>query len=184
MTESDLKKLIKSNLNYERIGYFSCVILHQNREFLAWYAALRIGEIIKEFYNNMESNILLCLKLETLLQRLNEMGENDILLLSVNNPNFNSILSHVVSEVLNNHKNIVFIGTRDNSDLRKIKDITLNVIEVEGLNEKLHIFVNINEKGKKKLELSMPDKSLISKYNNRKRELLMEAVKKPKMDLI
>jgi len=150
----------------------------------AWYAALRIGEIIKEFYNNNASTILLCLKLETIIQRLNKMREKDILLLSVNNPNFKSILSLVVDEVLNNHKNIVFIGTRDNPVLRKIKDITINVIEVEGLNEKLHIFVNINEKGKRELDLSMPDKSLISKYNNRKRELLMEAVKKPKMDLI
>lgn len=154
MTESELKKFIESNLNHERVGYFSCVLLHQNRESFAWYAALRIGEIIKEFYINKTSDILLCLKMENLIQILNKMRENDILLLSVNNPNFKSISGHVVSEVLNNHKNIVFIGTSDNSDLRKIKDITINVIEVEGLNEKLHIFVNINEIGKKKIKES------------------------------
>lgn len=184
MTESELIKFIESNLNHERVGYFSCVLLHRNLELLAWYAALRIGEIIKEFYINKISDILLCLKMGNLIQILNKMRKNDILLLSVKNPNFKSISGHVFSEVLNNHRNIVFIRTSDNSDLRKIKDITINVSEVEGLNEKLHIFVNINERGKKKLNLSMPDKSLISKYHNRKRELLEETIKKPKMDLV
>ncbi len=111
MSEKKLIEYIEGNLNSDRAGFFSCVILHQKLEDLALYVALRIGEIVKEFYNNMKSNILLCLKIDNSIAKLNSMGENGTLLLSVHNPNFKSISSHIVSEFLTKRKSIVFIGT-------------------------------------------------------------------------
>ncbi len=48
ISESEFIKFIENNISQGE--YFSCVILYESNGNLAWYAALRIGEIITDIF--------------------------------------------------------------------------------------------------------------------------------------
>lgn len=86
--EKDFIKLIKDNLS--QANYFSCVISYENYEDLAWYTALRIGEMIIDYFESEMSkqiDIHLSFKIDKIIFKLNEMKENDVVLLSIDNKN-------------------------------------------------------------------------------------------------
>ena len=93
MSESELRKFIEHNISQGK--YFSCVVLYEKNEILAWHAALRIGEIITEYFKAIKGKqikIHLNLNIATIVSQLNEMKHDDILLLNIIDQNLFSIL--------------------------------------------------------------------------------------------
>jgi len=67
ISESEFRKFIENNLSQGK--YFSCVILYESNENLAWYTALRIGEMITNYFKSEISkqiNIYLSLNITKL----------------------------------------------------------------------------------------------------------------------
>jgi len=183
----------KKFINYikdclSQVKYFPCVISYDNNEDLAWYTALRIGEIITEYFESKLSKQIdthLNFKIEKIILKLNEMGENDILLLSINDVNIKSLKSYILSETNGKKKNLIFISNEENPIMRPFKDITGNFIKVNSLNKNiLDCVIDISEKGEREFKLKLPDKSLVNKYHKLKVALLKETIRKqvPELD--
>ena len=178
--ERDFKKFIEDNLS--QANYFSCVILYENNEDLAWYTALRIGEMIINYFESKlrkRVNIHLILKIEKIILKLKEMKENDIVLLTTDDKNIRSITSYIISETLVKKNNLIFISKEENPLSRPFKDITRVVINIKSLNkETLNCVIEISEKGKRELILKVPNKSLVNEYHDLKAALLKECIRK------
>jgi hypothetical protein len=178
--EREFKKNIEDNLS--QANYFSCVILYENYEDLAWYTALRIGEMIINYFESKlrkRIDIHLILKINKIILKLKEMKENDIVLLTIDDENIRSLTSYIISETLGKKKNLIFISKEENHLSRPFKDITGVVINVNSLNEvTLNCVIEISEKGKRELKLKLPNKSLINEYHDLKAVLLKEWIRK------
>lgn len=178
--EREFKKFIEDNLSQAK--YFSCVISYENNEDLAWYTALRIGEMIIYYFKSKLSkqiDIHLSLKIDKIILKLNEMKENDIVLLAIDDENIRSITSYIISETLVKKKNLIFISKEENSLIRPFKDITRVVINANSLSNKLlNCVIEISEKGNRELKLKLPDKSLVNMYHDLKAALLKESIRK------
>lgn len=174
--EKDLTHFIGSNLT--RADYFSCVILYEKSEDFAWYVALRIAEMVKSEFNK-NTNIHLCFKIEKIVDKLNEMKENDVLILSVDNVNIKPLISHLVTELLNEKKNLIFVSKEKNSLNQAFKDITRVVINAISLsNRMLNCVIEISGNEKRDLKIKLPDKSIVDKYHELKTALLKETIRK------
>jgi len=178
--ERDFKKYIEDNLS--QANYFSCVILYENNEDLAWYTALRIGEMIINYFESKlrkRIDIHLILKIEKIILKLKEMKENDIVLLTVDDENIRSLTSYIISETLVKKNNLIFISKEENPLSRPFKDITRVVININSLNKgTLNCTIKISEKGKRELILKVPNKSLVNEYHDLKATLLKECIRK------
>ncbi len=184
--EKDFIKFVKDTLSHA--NYFSCVISYENNEDLAWFAALRIGKMIKDSFESELSkqiDIHLCFKIDKIIIKLNEMNLNDIVLISIDDVNISSLSSYIVREALVKKKSLIFISKEENSLNRPFKEITGVVINVNSLSERmLNCVIEIFERGKKVLKLKPPDNSLINKYHDHKAALLKELIRKqvPELD--
>ncbi|TKJ23761.1 MAG: hypothetical protein CEE42_11650 [Promethearchaeota archaeon Loki_b31] len=101
ISENEYIKFIENSISWGKS--FSCVILYESFENLAWYAALRIGEIITEYFKikeDKEINIHLGLNIVSITTHLNEMKDNDVLLLTIYNAlnNFAKLYNNLISD--------------------------------------------------------------------------------------
>jgi len=179
-SESELKRFIEDNLS--RAHYFSCVVLYKSTENSAWYTAISLGEIIKNYFKSTKDkqiNIHLILEINKIIPILKGMGKNDVLLLSIDNINIKPLSSYLVSETLNKKRNIIFISKDDNPISSPFKDITDVIIMVKSLSEdKLNCVIEISNRGQRELELKLPDSSLINEYKDLRDTLLKEIIKR------
>ncbi len=178
-SESDFKRLIENNLS--RAHYFSCVILYKSAENLAWYAALSIGEIIKNYFKSTEDKqiaIAIVLDIKEIIPKLKGMEENDVLLLTTDNQIIKPLSSYLVTETLNNKRNLIFISNYENPLITPFKDITDVEIQVETLrNDKLNCVIEFCEGGKEEIKLTLPKRSLITKFKDLKASLMEESIR-------
>ena len=186
ISQSEFKRHLEDYLSHAE--YYSCVVLYRSSESLGWYAGLRIGELMYEYFKrrmDQQINILLTLELRKIISDLTEMGENDVLLLDIDNRYIEPLCPQLVSEVLTNKKSIIFISKDDNPLIRGFKDIIDVLIQVNSTDRgMLNCVIDIHERGKRDLKLSLPDRSLIDKYNDLRASLLKEAIRKqvPELD--
>jgi len=149
ISQSEFKRHMEDHLSH--VGYYSCVVSYRRSESLGWYAGLRIGELISEYFESridQEIDILLTLDLKTIISDLKEMIENNVLLLDIDNRYIESLCSHLVSEVLTNKKSIIFISKDDNPLIRGFIDITNILIQVNSLDDNiLNCVIDIHERG-------------------------------------
>ncbi|MBA7512543.1 hypothetical protein ES705_04549 [subsurface metagenome] len=179
ISESEFIKYIKNNISQGE--YFSCVILYESNENLAWYAALRIGEIITDYFKSeigKQINIHLSLNFARIMPQLNEMKDHDVLFLTTDDQGIKSIASHISTEMLNEKKNIIFLSKDTNPLIQQFIDITNAVIKVNRLNQgEINCIIEISKRGERELKLTQPDTLLINKYHDLKATLLKEAVR-------
>ena len=180
ISEREFKKFVEDNLS--RAKYFSCVILYARYKDLAWYTALRIGEMITNYFKSnitKQINIHLSLNIKKIILKLKEMKENDVLLLTTNDHNIKSITSYISSEMLNKKKNLIFISKDENPLIKQFIDITHVAIKVNNLTKgEIICIIDNSKKGERELKLTQPDKLLINKYNDLKATLLKESIRK------
>lgn len=180
ISEREFYRFVENNLS--QAGCFSCVILYESNEAPAWYTALRIGEVVTNYFKReIKEQVTIHLNLITIeiMDKLNEMEENDILLLTTDNPIIKSLTAYLVSEILTEKKNLIFISKNNNSLITPFKEITRVSILVNTFSkDKLNCVIEVSEKGEKDLYLTLPDRSLINKYNDLKAALLKESIRK------
>ena len=179
-SESEFQGFIEDNLSHAE--FFSCVVLYENAENLAWFAALRVGEMIRNYFESKidkHITIYLTLKLRNIISNLEKMEENDVFLLSTDNINIKSISSYLASETLNKKRCMVFISKEDNPWVRPFKDITNVVIHVKNISKKkLNCIIVISDKGERELEINYPEEELINKYLELRDTLLRETIRR------
>ncbi len=180
LSEGEFRELIEVRLS--RAGYFSCVLQYRSREAVAWYAALRIGEIITNYFKEKISEVVdihLNLQIIKIVDKLNNLKKNDVLLLIVDDKYIEPLSQYLIGELLIKKKNLIFISKQENPLSRPFREITNIVIDVNTLSEKkLNCIIDINETGERKLQLTFPNRSLIENYHSLHRALLKQSIKR------
>ncbi|MBA7687166.1 hypothetical protein ES703_95626 [subsurface metagenome] len=180
ISENEYIKFIENSISWGKS--FSCVILYESFENLAWYAALRIGEIITEYFKikeDKEINIHLSLNIVSIMTHLNEMKDNDVLLLISDDQNIKFITAYLSREILVEKKNIIFISKDKNPLIQPFIGITRAVMKVGTLNKGvLECLFVVSNKDEKELRITQPDTGLIQKYHNLKTTLMEETIRK------
>ena len=180
LSEREFREFIEVGLS--NAGYFSCVIQYKSRDAIAWYMALRIGEIISNYYKAKMSEVVkihLNLQVIKVIDKINEMMKNDVLLITVDNKNIKPLSQYLITELLIKKKNLIFISKRENSLSKPFKEITNVVIDVYTLSQnKINCIININEIGDRGFKLTLPNRSLIENYQSLRTALIKESIRR------
>ncbi len=180
LSEREFREFIEVGLS--NAGYFSCVIQYKSRDAIAWYTALRIGEIISNYYKAKMSEVVkihLNLQVIKVIDKINEMMKNDVLLITVDNKNIKPLSQYLITELLIKKKNLIFISKRENPLSKPFKEITNVVIDVYTLSQnKINCIININEIGDRGFKLTLPNRSLIENYQSLRTALIKESIRR------
>ena len=123
--------------------------------------------------------ILLNLRLRDIMDNLNKMRENDVLCISLNDENIKSLRAHLITEMINEKKSLIFVSKSNTSITNNFKQVIDSVIKANDLDkEGIRCTINIQERGERELLLSLPNKELTNKYHILRSTLLKETLKR------
>jgi len=130
MEEKDYIRIIHQFI--ERLTYYNCVIKGNGFGKAAWFAGLRLAEIVKGYYkqNNLETgNIMMGLDGRKTIQSIISMRINDILLADIAVPLIFKTPSVITYQM--NSKNLILIAKDDFEGLDTFIESTDNVFEIQ-----------------------------------------------------
>lgn len=172
MEEKDIIRIIHQFL--ERLTYYNCVIKGNGFEKAAWWAGLRLAEIIKGYYkqNNLETgNIMIRLDGRKAIQSIISMRIIDIVLADVAIPLIFKIPSVITYQM--NSKNLILIAKDDFEGLDTFIESTDNVFDIQHVKSS-HFKLILTSQGTEmgEVKLKPPKDCLVQLYKYKKQKTI------------
>ena len=180
MSEKEFQDEVEEILN--RHEALDCLVIGEPNNDAKWYVALRISEMIKEYWkkkSNIEISLFFSILEVDIIPNINKMNTYDIQILRIQ-PFVEGLFAYFDSKRAEN-KNFIYIShksTNLNQINEKVGSLVLFHLEtVERRKDKILCKIQVEE-GKRDLEFSYPHKELIEKYRNARKEALNKVIKR------